>query len=71
MYLVNVYKKNIDKVHILDYLAYILYFPKLLMGPIVEPTKLISQINDPELRLINWDNISYGIKIFSYGLFKK
>ena len=71
MYLVNVYKKDINKVNLLDYLAYILYFPKLLMGPIVEPTELISQINDSELRQINWDNISYGIKIFSFGLFKK
>ena len=71
MYLVNVYKKNIDKVYLLDYLAYILYFPKLLMGPIVEPTELILQINDSKLKQINWDNISYGIKIFSYGLFKK
>ena len=71
MYLVNVYKKNIEKIHISDYLAYILYFPKLLMGPIVEPTELISQINDSKLKHINWDNISYGIKIFSFGLFKK
>lgn len=71
MYLVNVYKKNIEKVRLLDYLAYILYFPKLLMGPIVEPTELISQMNDSELKHINWDNISYGIKIFSFGLFKK
>ena len=71
MYLVNVYKKNIEKVCLLDYLAYILYFPKLLMGPIVEPTELISQMNDSELKHINWDNISYGIKIFSFGLFKK
>ncbi|MCH5345019.1 MAG: MBOAT family protein [Acetatifactor sp.] len=71
MYLVNVYNKNIDKVHLSDYLAYILYFPKLLMGPIVEPKELISQINDLELHHINWDNISYGIKIFSFGLFKK
>lgn len=71
MYLVNVHKKNINKVKLFDYLAYILYFPKLLMGPIVEPTELISQINDPELSHINWDNISYGLKIFSFGLFKK
>lgn len=71
MYLVNVHKKSIEKVHLLDYLAYILYFPKLLMGPIVEPTELISQINNPRLHRINWDNISYGIKIFSFGLFKK
>lgn len=71
MYLVNIYQGKIDKVLILDYLAYILYFPKLLMGPIVEPVELISQLNDFELKHINWDNISYGIKIFSFGFFKK
>lgn len=71
MYLVNVYKGIIRRVDIFDYLAYILYFPKLVSGPIVEPTELISQINSTEGKHINWDNISCGIKIFSLGFFKK
>ncbi len=71
MYIVNVYKDEIKKVDIWDYLLYILYFPKLLMGPLVEPNELISQFNNEKIKSVNWDNISYGIKIFSFGLFKK
>ena len=71
LYLVNIYRGEINEIDWIDYVAYILYFPKLLMGPIVEPTELISQFNDVSLKKIDWDNISYGIKMFSFGLFKK
>lgn len=71
MYLVNVYNGEIDKVRILEYLSYILYFPKLIMGPLVEPGYFIKQLNDKDKKKINLDNISAGIRIFSYGLFKK
>ena len=71
MYLVSVYKKEIDKVDVLDYASYILYFPKLVMGPLVEPCDLIKKINDPLLKKVNPDNIAIGIKLFSFGLFKK
>lgn len=70
-YLVNVYRGESENLSFIDYLAYVLYFPKLLMGPIMEPTDFISQLNDPGLKKINWDNIACGIKIFSFGLFKK
>lgn len=71
LYLVNIYRGEINEIDWIDYVAYILYFTKLLMGPIVEPTELISQFNDVSLKKIDWDNISYGIKMFSFGLFKK
>ncbi len=71
MYVVNVYRKDIDEINFLDYTAYIMYFPKLIMGPIVEPGDLISRINDPDLKKVNWDNIACGLKLFSFGLFKK
>jgi D-alanyl-lipoteichoic acid acyltransferase DltB (MBOAT superfamily) len=71
MYVVNVYENKIDKVNIIDYLIYILYFPKILMGPLVEPTDLIGQFNDDSRKTVNWNNISSGLKLFSFGLFKK
>lgn len=71
MYLVNVYREIIVKADVFDYLAYILYFPKLISGPLAEPAELISQFNSSERKSLNWDNLSYGIKIFSLGLFKK
>ncbi len=71
MYVVSVYKTGIASVKLADYLAYILYFPKIIMGPLVEPADLLSQINDPALKRVNWDHIAGGLKTFSYGLFKK
>ncbi len=57
--------------NIIDYLAYILYFPKLVMGPIIEPVDFISQINQAERKKVNITNIAIGIHIFSLGLIKK
>ena len=70
-YVVSIYKKEIDKPDIIDYMAFILYFPKILMGPLTDPVDFIEQLNDKELKKVNWDNIARGIKIFSFGLFKK
>lgn len=71
MYVSSVWKKEIDRVRVLDYLAYILYFPKLIMGPLMEPTDFLAQINDPRIRKFSWDNFAEGLKIFCLGLFKK
>ncbi len=70
MYVVNISKEEIT-LNLLDYLAYILYFPKILMGPLNEPKEFIIQLNDSSLKQVNWDNIACGIKTFSFGLFKK
>ena len=69
--MVAVYKKEISSINAIDYLAYILYFPKLLMGPLMDPVDFIEQFNSPKLKNVDWNNIAYGIKIFSFGLFKK
>ena len=70
-YIVAVYKKEIDKVSATDYLSYILFFPKILMGPLMDPVDFIHQLNDDSGKKENWDNIACGVKIFSFGLFKK
>ncbi len=71
MYVVSVYKGETNENNLLDYLAYILYFPKLIMGPLVEPKEIIDQINNIENKKIRWDNVASGLRLFSYGLFKK
>lgn len=71
MYVVGVYKREIDNTGVVDYLAYVFYFPKLVMGPITEPNDLLKQFNDDEKKAINTDNIASGIKVFCYGFFKK
>lgn len=70
-YIVSSYKGEIKDSGIVDYLVYILYFPKLLMGPLMEPVDFIEQLNDSARKTVDWDNIARGIKIFSLGLFKK
>lgn len=70
-YIVAVYRQEISKVNIIDYIAYILYFPKLLMGPLMDPVEFVEQFNDSQLKKIDWNNIAYGVKIFSFGLLKK
>lgn len=71
MYVVGVFRGEIEKVDILDYMAYITFFPKLLMGPMAEPVDFLTQINNPELKKLNFDNLACGLKLFSFGLFKK
>lgn len=70
-YLVAVYSKELSSANLLDYIVYILYFPKLLMGPLTEPADFIGQLNDSSLKRVDWSNIASGIEIFSLGLFKK
>ena len=48
-----------------------MYFPKILMGPLMDPVEFIAQINDDAYKKVNCDNLACGIKIFSLGLFKK
>ena len=70
-YIVAVYNKEISLISVVDYASYILYFPKLLMGPLMDPVDFIEQYNDSKNKNVNWDNIAYGLNIFSLGLLKK
>jgi len=70
-YVVAVYRRELERPALLDYLAFILYFPKILMGPLTDPVDFIGQLNDPANRRISWDNVACGVKIFCFGLFKK
>lgn len=70
-YIVSIEREDLENNNIIDYLAYILYFPKLVMGPIIDPVDYISQLNQEEKKKTNLANITTGIKIFSMGLIKK
>lgn len=70
-YIVATERGELENNNIFDYLAYILYFPKLIMGPIVDPVDFISQINQNDRKKPDITNIVTGIKIFSLGLIKK
>ena len=70
-YIVVTEQGELENNDLIDYLAYILYFPKLVMGPIIDPVDYISQLNQAERKKVNLTNLAVGIKIFSLGLLKK
>ena len=70
-YVVAVGRKEIEKTDLIDYVSYILFFPKLVMGPLMEPVDFIQQLNDDARKKVNMDEVASGLKIFSLGLIKK
>jgi alginate O-acetyltransferase complex protein AlgI len=70
-YALSVYRGEIEKVSVPDFLAYTFYFPKLIMGPLAEAKDFIAQLNDSALKKFQRENLAVGIKLFSFGLFKK
>lgn len=70
-FLVDVYRQRIRQLNGLDYLAFILFFPQLVMGPIVHYRDMAPQFRQPALAQWQTENIAVGLAIFIVGLFKK
>ena len=70
-YIVATERGELGDNNLIDYLTYILYFPKLVMGPIIDPVDFITQINQDSRKRVDITNITIGVKIFSLGLIKK
>lgn len=70
-FLVSFSQGKLGSVGMLDYLTYILYFPKLLMGPLAEPESFFSQLHDASRKRLQWDSLARGCQSFAYGLFQK
>lgn len=70
-FLCDVYRRESETYSLEDYLLYILFFPKLLMGPITEPENLIPQFHDSSRLHANSGNIASGLRLFAIGLAKK
>lgn len=61
--------KNSNKWSLSDYLLYVQYFPKILMGPLAEPEELIPQFHST--KPFDYDQFVQGVMQFALGLFKK
>lgn len=70
-YLVDSYRGETEKNSFLDFSLLVTIFPHLVSGPIFEQKQIIPQFSDEERHKINYQNISEGIVLFSFGLFKK
>ena len=56
---------------LLEYAAYVTFFPQLVAGPIVTHDVLIPQLKDPSRKKADWNRMSKGILLFTLGLSKK
>lgn len=69
-YTIDVYRREIKPVdNFMDYLFFLSFFPKLMMGPIVRAADFIPQIYKPYE--LNSEDIGKGMYLIVAGLFKK
>lgn len=69
-YTIDVYRREIKPVQrFMDYLFFLSFFPKLMMGPIVRAADFIPQIEQPYR--LNAEDIGKGMYLIISGLFKK
>lgn len=70
-WLVDSYRGETGDYSPVDYAVFVLYFPKLVMGPIILHDEFIPQLNDEKRFRVNYENLSVGFLWFVCGLFKK
>ena len=70
-FLVQLHKKEIDSFELSDYLCYILFFPKIVQGPLADYKKLTGQLKQLVNERISSENIYRGLILFTIGLAKK
>lgn len=69
-YTIDVYRKQLKASHdVVEYLAFISFFPQLVAGPIERATNLLPQFSRP--RSFNYDLATDGLRQMLWGLFKK
>ncbi len=70
-YLVDSYREETKEYDFLNYALFVTFFPQLIAGPIVHHKEMMPQFAKAKNKIINYQNISLGLFIFSIGLFKK
>ena len=72
-YVIDSYKGDakIKKYNFFDYALFVVYFPKLLMGPIVTHDEMVPQFADVSKKKFNSDSFAKGLYAFAFGLGKK
>jgi alginate O-acetyltransferase complex protein AlgI len=69
-YLVDVYRRRIPAQRdVLHYALYVLFFPRLVAGPIVRPDEFFPQLG--KFALPDWDRAQVALQLVLLGLFQK
>lgn len=70
-YLIDSYRGETENYNLLDYVAFVSFFPQLVAGPIVLHSELIPQFRNRDRWIFNYERFSEGLYFFTIGLFKK
>lgn len=70
-YAVDNYKNEDVEHSFIDYCVFILFFPKIVCGPIVFQKDFMPQLNDSATYKTNYENLFRGLYTFIIGLAKK
>lgn len=70
-FLVDSYEGLVKEKNFLDYTIFVTFFPQLIAGPIVHHKEMMPQFSSVRNKVINYQNITAGLFVFSIGLFKK
>ena len=70
-WLVDTYRGNSKRFDLLEYTQFVTFFPQLIAGPIVHHHEMMPQFNRQNMLAHIPENLSVGLTLFLFGLFKK
>lgn len=70
-FLTDSYKNKDMDFSLLDYSLFSIFFPQMIVGPIVKYNETIPQFNNLRRKLFNHKNFIIGLSIFLIGFYKK
>ncbi|HNX90085.1 MAG TPA: MBOAT family O-acyltransferase [Paludibacteraceae bacterium] len=69
-YIIGIYKRKVEPTNrIIDFLAYVSFFPQLVAGPIERAAHFLPQFHAP--KVFSYKNCQTGLLLIAFGLFKK
>lgn len=71
-YVIDNYSRQVSPgISLLDYVLYVVFFPQLVVGPIVRYDELVPQLESKSFGKFHVHNLIIGFTVFSVGLAKK
>lgn len=70
-FLVDVYRGIVEEYRFISYVLFVTFFPHLIAGPILHHKEMMPQFEDEKTLNLCWKNMTVGMVVFIFGLFKK
>ena len=71
LFLIQVWKQKIVEMDFISYCLFVVFFPKIISGPICSYTSMRNQLEEKVVYSIQFENVLNGLLLFVIGLFKK